>query len=204
LDEISVAPSLVASVKAELSSWPLGICQEMMAQALKCTSATEVRRLLEQSAGQRPAFLVESDLVITGSHSASKEEAIKEVVDRLYTLGRTNQPRVVEAALWQREATYSTGFGHGFAIPHCKTNAVAANSLVLLKLQQPVPWGALDGEPVSVMLLLTMRESEQTNGHMKIFSKLARRLMHEEFREQLRTENDPEKLCQMLRETLQC
>ncbi len=60
----------------------------------------------------------------------------------------------------------------------------------------------MDGQPVSILLLLTMRESEQTNGHMKIFSRLARRLMHEEFREHLKQENNPEKLCRMLDESL--
>jgi len=203
LDEISVAPSLVASVKAEVASWPLPVCRELFTQALGCASAAEVRRLLNESAGRRPAPLVEPELILIESHSTSKEEAIKEVVDRLYTLGRTTQPRAVEEALWQRESVYSTGFGHGFAIPHCKTDAVMANSLVLLKLRRPVSWGAMDGQPVSILLLLTMRESEQTNGHMKIFSRLARRLMHEEFREHLKRENDPEELCRMLDESLQ-
>jgi phosphoenolpyruvate-protein phosphotransferase len=202
LDEISAAPSLVAALKAEVAAWPLASCRELVASAMNCATPADVRRLLDESASCRPAPLVEPDMVIIESSSASKEEAIKEVVDRLYALGRTTQPRVVEEALWQREAVYSTGFGHGFAIPHCKTNAVAANSLVLLKLRQPVAWGSLDGQPVSVLLLLTMRESEQSNGHMKIFSRLARRVMHEEFREQLVREGAPEKLCALLNESL--
>jgi mannitol/fructose-specific phosphotransferase system IIA component (Ntr-type) len=53
-----------------------------------------------------------------------------------------------------REAVYSTGFGYGFAIPHCKTRAVTANSVAMLKLRNPVPWGSLDGQPVRVILLL--------------------------------------------------
>lgn len=38
-----------------------------------------------------------------------------------------------------REAVYSTGFGYGFAVPHCKTRAVTANSVAMLKLRNPVP-----------------------------------------------------------------
>jgi len=58
--------------------------------------------------------------------------------------GRTKNPHMVEETVWQREQVYSTGFGHGFAMPHCKTNAVRSNSLVLLKLRAPVAWPSLD------------------------------------------------------------
>lgn len=202
LDEISVAPALVAAVKAELAGWPLAACRELTAQALRCGTATEVRQGLEESASRRPVPLVEPELILLESHSASKAEAIKEAVDRLYALGRTTQPRAIEEALWQREAVYSTGFGHGLAVPHCQTNAVQANSLLLLKLRQPVTWDAVDGQPVHLVLLLTLRAAAADNGHLKIFSRLARRLMHEEFRAQLERENDPAKLCALLDENL--
>jgi len=204
LDEISAAASAVTSLKAELALWSAPVCREVTQRALACATADEVRRLLDECVAQRPAPLVDPEMILIESESTSKEEAIKEVVDQLYVLGRTEEPRAVEDAIWQRETVYSTGFGHGFAIPHCKTNAVAANSLVLLKLRRPVPWGSLDGQPVGLLLLLTIRESEQTNGHMKIFSRLARRVMHEEFRAQLVQEQEPEKLCSLLNQCLAC
>ena len=60
--------------------------------------------------------LLDPELIMFGSDSATKEEAIKEVIDTFYAVGRTDQPRAVEDAVWAREAEYSTGFGHGFAI----------------------------------------------------------------------------------------
>jgi PTS system fructose-specific IIA component len=74
---------------------------------------------------------------------------------------------------------------------------------MFLKLRQPVQWGSLDDQPVSVLLLLTVRESDQGNGHMKIFSRLARKVMHEDFREQLARETCPKALCTFLNESLQ-
>ena len=137
-------------------------------------------------------------MILIESDSATKEEALKELVDQLYILGRTEQPRAVEDALWQRESVYSTGFGYGFAIPHCKSNAVTANSLVLLKLREPVAWGSLDDQPVRVVLLLTVREASATDQHLKLFSHLARRVMHEGFRAQLLNEHEPGRLCALL------
>ncbi|MGC3960725.1 MAG: phosphoenolpyruvate--protein phosphotransferase [Verrucomicrobiota bacterium] len=198
LDEISAAPSLVTALKAEVALWPLNVCRELVERALACVTPGEVRRLLDEFAARRPAPLVDPELVIIESTSTTKEEVIKEAVDRLYVLGRTQQPRALEQALWQRESVYSTGFGHGFAIPHCKTSTVTANSLVLMRLRTPVAWGSLDGEPVQTVLLLTIRESDQANGHMNVFSKLARKVMHEDFREHLSRAPDPAVACALL------
>jgi len=198
LDEISAAPLLVTALKAEVAAWPLTACQDLVAHALACVTPEEVRRLLDEYAARRPAPLVEPELVIIESTSTTKEEVIKEAVDRLYVLGRTQQPRALEQALWQRETVYSTGFGHGFAIPHCKTCTVTVNSLVLIQLRTPVAWGSLDGEPVKTVLLLTIRESDQANGHMNLFSKLARKIMHEDFREHLAHAPNPGVACALL------
>lgn len=202
LDEVSAAPSLVTALKAEVTIWPAAVCRDLVQRALACATADEVRRLIEGCIAERAAPLSEPELIIVQSDSATKEEVIKEAVDRLYVLGRTTQPRAVEEALWQRESIYSTGFGHGFAIPHAKTNAVVTSSLLLLKLQTPVSWGSLDGEPVRTILLLTMRESDANNGHLNIFSKLARKVMHDEFRARLNQEPDSAELCAMLTEDL--
>jgi fructose-specific PTS system IIA-like component len=161
-----------------------------------------VGQLLDEFESRRPAPLIDPELVIPHSESRTKEEAIKEMVDRLYVAGRTDRPRDVEGAVWRREAVYSTGFGHGFAIPHCKTDAVRANSLAILKLKTPVEWGSLDGNPVQVLLFLVIRESDQATEHMKVLAALARRLMHEEFRDRLAQEQDADALCRFLEENI--
>ena len=137
-------------------------------------------------------FVIESD-------ATSKEEAIKQGVDRLFVMGRTDDFQAVEDAIWRREATYSTGFGHGFAIPHCQTNAVRFNSLVLLKLKSPAAWNSLDGQPVRVVILLAIRAAHGGgNAHMQVLAKLARKIMDEDFRAELERENDPARLCAVL------
>lgn len=202
LDEISMASPGIAAAKAEVASLSAASCRVLLEHALGCSTAGEVEQSVEGSAGRRPAPLIDPDLVVIGARSRSKEEAIKEIVDRLYVTGRTDLPRDVEEAVWQREAVYSTGFGHGFAIPHCKTDAVRANSLAVLKLETPAEWGSLDGKPVRILLLLTIRQSDQATEHMRVLAALARRLMHEDFRDRLMEEQDPEALCRFLQESV--
>lgn len=103
----------------------------------------------------------------------------------LLAAGRVERPREVEEAVWAREATYSTGLGFGFAIPHCKSDAVTSPSLAVVRLKNGVEWGSLDGEAVTMVLLLVVPSSDAAGSHMKVFAKLARKLMHEEFRGRL-------------------
>lgn len=202
LDEISMVAPAIAAAKAELTGLSAAACHALVEEALACATAYEVGQLLDEFESRRPAPLIDPELVIPHSESRTKEEAIKEMVDRLYVAGRTDRPRDVEGAVWRREAVYSTGFGHGFAIPHCKTDAVRANSLAILKLKTPVEWGSLDGNPVQVLLFLVIRESDQATEHMKVLAALARRLMHEEFRDRLAQEQDADALCRFLEENI--
>ena len=201
LDEISLAAPSIAGVKADLASLSASECDELLAEALACATPAEVTERLEAFASRRPAPLVDATLVTLHVEATTKAEAIKAAVDRLFVTGRTTKPRLIEDAVWRREAEYSTGFGNGFAIPHCKTDAVASNSLVVVRLAGSVDWGALDGQPVGFLILLAIRESDHGKEHLRVLAALARKLMHEEFRERLLAEDDPARLCEILRET---
>jgi fructose-specific PTS system IIA-like component len=204
LDEISVSAPAIAGLKAELSRLNLSDCRELLTAAIQCITASEVAVLLEKFSAQHSAPVLISELIVTDADATTKEEAIKRAVDLLYIHDRTEQPRVVEDAVWEREATYSTGFGHGFAIPHCKTSAVQANSLALIKLSEPISWNSLDGGPVRVVILLAIRDCDGATEHMKLISKLARQVMHEEFRDAIERENNSAELCALLKNKMEC
>ena len=55
---------------------------------------------------------------------------------------------------------------------------------------------------MSVVVLLAIRQSGEAAAHLKILAKLARQVMHEDFRERLEQEQDPERLCGYVLETV--
>jgi fructose-specific PTS system IIA-like component len=174
-------------------------CEELLSCALGCADSKAVRDLLGHNLPSDKAWpLLDSELVILDSESESKEEAIRELVNACYVVGRTDDVEAMEDALWARESLYSTGFGFGFAVPHCKTDASLAGSLAILKLKKPIDWGALDGRPTSVIILLALRENASDGAHMQVFSQLARKLMNEEFRETLAQSTNPDTLMKFL------
>lgn len=79
---------------------------------------------------------------------------------------------LVEQALLARENIESTGLGSGVAVPHPRSPGVLdlpATQLSLCFLERPVPFGALDGEPVHtlfVLLCATLRT------HLHLLSRL--------------------------------
>lgn len=202
LDKISASVPAIARIKSDLAALSFVECCELTAQTLRATDTGEVVALLEQFAAKHAPPLLDLDLIITDSDATTKEEAIKQATDRMYVLGRTDDARAVEEATWLRESKYTTGFGHGFAIPHCKTDAVRANSLVLLKTRASIDWNSLDGQPVRVMILLAIRESHGAAAHMKVLAQLARKVMDDDFRAALEHENSPAQLHALLQQTL--
>ena len=195
LPKISASAPAIAGLKAELARLNQVSCRQLLDAVVRCATANDAGALLDQFSAQIPVPLVEPGLVVIDSDATTKAEGIKQAVDQLFVMERTNNSPAVEEAIWRREATYSTGFGHGFAIPHCQSDAVRFNSLVVLKPKSPLDWNSLDGQPVRVVILLAIRAAQGGNAHMQVLAKLARKIMDEDFRTQIENENDPARLC---------
>ncbi|HEU0049878.1 MAG TPA: fructose PTS transporter subunit IIA, partial [Nitrososphaera sp.] len=203
LDGISMASSEIPILKERISRLTVSDCQSLLSGVLKCKGVAEVESLLAAGALSSPdSGLLDQDLVVLNSKSESKEEAIREIINSFYVEARTNDPDRLEEAVWTREEVYSTGLGHGFAIPHCKSDAVITESIGVLKLSKAVEWGALDGQPVHTVILLAARESNANGRHMQVFSQLARKLMSDKFRSHLEQANDANKVLGYLVEEL--
>lgn len=199
-DDLSVAPSAVAAVRTALAPLDLEACLDLTRRALRAATAAEVEGLLDEAL--RPGVappLLDPDLVVLEAACGTKEEAIKLLVERLASAGRTRDPLDLEEAIWAREAAYATGLGHGFAVPHCKSPAVAANAIAILRLAAPVAWSD-EAEARLVFLLVSRPDGEEE--HLRVFARLARRLMDAGFREGLLEAPDTEALLDLLRPDL--
>lgn len=202
LDEISVPAAEVFDCKRALATYQSGDCVDLLARATDSRSVLQVDELLTSQLLSQNIPLLPEDLVLLTSTSKTKEEVLQEIVDAFYVSGRTDDRDSMEEALWARESEYSTGLGHGFAIPHCKTDAVRANSICILRLEEPIDWDSIQGERVRMVVTLAMRKSESTNSHMQVFSSLARKLDEETFRQSLLNFQSPEQVTAYLSEQL--
>ena len=87
--------------------------------------------------------------------------------------------------LLAREMEGSTGVGHGVALPHARIPGLHGLRAVFVRLETPVPFDAVDGQPVDLMLALLVPERAGVD-HLRALAKASRALRRAELREQLR------------------
>ena len=104
---------------------------------------------------------------------------------------------IVAENLFARERLGSTGLGEGVAIPHGRIKGLKHSLAAFVRLEEPIPFEAPDGQPVSLLIFLLVPE-QATQQHLEILSEIAQLLSDREVRERLRTETDPARLHQLL------
>jgi PTS system nitrogen regulatory IIA component len=81
----------------------------------------------------------------------------------------------VLAALLEREALGTTGFGAGTAIPHGRVAGLTRVHGAILRLSRPVGWDAIDSLPVDIIFALAGPD-EAGAGHLKALARASRAL----------------------------
>ena len=97
----------------------------------------------------------------------------------------------------QRERLGSTGIGNGIAIPHGKLARLERLFGVFARLERPIDFEALDGQPVDLMFLLLAPEGAGAD-HLKALARIARLLRDPETAQKLRESRDAEALYAVL------
>ena len=92
----------------------------------------------------------------------------------------------VNAALLKREAAGSTGVGEGVALPHARAPGLDRLRGVFLRLDAPVPFDAVDDQPVDLIFALLVPAEGTGVEHLQALAKVARLLRRPDIREQLR------------------
>lgn len=98
----------------------------------------------------------------------------------------------LEAGLLKREESFATGMPGGFAIPHCRTEAVHEAALALVRLSEPVGFGSADG-PADLIIAITAPAGTDDQ-HLKLLAQLSRALIRPEFLAALRGASTPEEV----------
>lgn len=130
--------------------------------------------------------LLTADLVTTDLTATDARGAIDELAALLEADGRvTDRPAYVEAVWAREQETGGTGMGSGIAIPHAKTAAVTRASVAFGRSAAGIDFGSEDGTPADLVFLIAAPEGAD-DLHVRVLSRLARRLIHEEFRTALR------------------
>jgi len=87
-------------------------------------------------------------------------------------------------SLFAREKLGSTGLGQGIAIPHGRIKGLKESVGAMIRMNEPIPFDAPDGQPVKLIFVLLVPE-RATDLHLQILSELAQMFSDKAFRDQL-------------------
>ena len=113
--------------------------------------------------------------------ASEKTAAITELVDMLGERGLLEDREIVLQAVLDRERTRSTGIGLGLAVPHGKSHGCRRLTMAIGKPASPLEFGAIDGKPCRMVVLLTS-PADETGPHIQALAGISRLWQNEAFR----------------------
>lgn len=124
--------------------------------------------------------------VIWDLQSTNNLDAIRETVFRstvFHGIPGLDVEQFAEAVV-KRELEQSTGFGHGIAISHGRTDQIASSEIALGVSRQGIEFHAFDGRPVHLLFVVASHPDRQID-YLRILSSLATMARSELFRREL-------------------
>lgn len=109
--------------------------------------------------------------------AGNKKQLFQRIAEIAASAYELNEQAVYER-LMERERLGSTGFGNGVAIPHAKLDSLERMCAVVVLLDEPVEFEAVDGLPVNIAFAL-LSPSDSGAEHLKTLARVSRYLRDE-------------------------
>ncbi|AGB42420.1 PTS system, fructose subfamily, IIA component [Halobacteroides halobius DSM 5150] len=138
--------------------------------------------------------LIKLDLV-----AENKEDALQEMINLLAKSEKITSKQDFYQTILAREEKSSTGVGNGVAIPHGQSEVVTEPALVFAKSKQGIAFESRDGQPAKIFFMIAVPKGGATD-HLKVLSNLSRKLMHQDFREDLLATETKEEVLEVITE----
>ena len=128
--------------------------------------------------------LTDENIVLVDLEATDKDHATRQLAERLHAAGRVTDLDVFLKDVRAREAQMATGLPGGIGIPHARSAAVTTPSVAVGTSVDGVDFGAHDG-PAHLIFLIAAPDGAD-DSHLSILASLARKLVHESFRQSIR------------------
>jgi nitrogen PTS system EIIA component len=130
------------------------------------------------------ADLINPDRVIVGLRASGKAQLLQDLSRRAAgPLGIP--PATISGALQAREQLGSTGLGRGFALPHARVEGVSQFFGMLVRLNRPIEFQAIDEKPVDLVFLLLIPPNAG-NEHVAALAAISRPMRDQAFTARVR------------------
>jgi PTS system nitrogen regulatory IIA component len=139
---------------------------------------------------------VAPEAILPALKTNSKKQVLQELAARAAELTGISERTIFEVLL-QREKLGTTAVGYGVAIPHGKLPKLERIFGLFARLERPVEFEAMDGQPVDLVFLLLAPEGAGAD-HLKALARVARLLRDIDIAAKLRASRDAQALYAVL------
>ena len=140
--------------------------------------------------------LMNEAIVMFDVEANSAEEVIRLIADAMDKDDRLFDKEGYVADVLAREASSSTAVGFSVATLHSKSVHVKEPSLAFVRLAKPMKWD--DSEEVDIVFQIGVPSPGQGDRHLEILAGLFRKVMHDDFREQLANANTADEVINLI------
>lgn len=132
--------------------------------------------------------MIDEGLIVLDSPLNNKKSIIHYLSEKAKNLGYLANSETYIEAVNKREEEFSTAIGYDVSIPHGKSKEVINPFICFLRTCQPIQWDK-SGKPVELVFMLGIPEEHKTTFHLKVLAEVSKKLLDEEFRNNLLTGN---------------
>lgn len=135
--------------------------------------------------------LIDQKLIEINFHAKTKDDALRKIarIASRSPLLKSQGEEAVAAALRDREAMGSTGFGGGIAMPHARLKGISDFVVFVLISKKGIEFDSLDGKKANIFCVILAPE-EMVNEHLKVLAAFSRYLSKPGFKRELLTARD--------------
>ncbi|MBN2657625.1 MAG: cation:proton antiporter [Spirochaetales bacterium] len=162
----------------------------------------EMREIVKEDAADFKTTLniakyLRKDLITLDLKSREKNAVIKELVDLVADAGAIENREMVLEAVLEREASMSTGFENGIAIPHAKCDA-SDNIVMAVGIdREGIDFDSLDKKPTRLFFLIISPKSH-VGPHIQLLAEIGRKMNNPELREKIMNADNSDTVFQLL------
>lgn len=136
--------------------------------------------------------LLNERCVVFDIDAQKKEDVLAVMVERLKEAKKIADAQLFLKDVQAREAISPTFVGFGLGMPHGKTDNVLEAAICFGRLKNPVVWDPESRDTADMVIMIAVPDADAGDTHLDILAKLSRNMMHDDFRNSLRTNGQTE------------
>lgn len=144
--------------------------------------------------------IMDENLIEVNLEGSDRDAVIDELIGKLDDSGILSSKETYKEAILAREAEGTTGMGMNIAIPHGKSDAVKRPAVVYGRSIEGIDWNSMDGTDAKLIFMIAVPTESAGDAHLKILQMLSRKLMDNDFRNELLEADSKEGVYALLEE----